>query len=134
MSNYPLNDYRDYLEHSAKGKTWSDHKYLYITSGGRYVYPEGASRSTSKTRKKRSTVRLASSRTDTFADHLESVLYNTIKKSAKKLTEERSHPVERKHPTKRSIFARYLGQRRFGGRTSTKNGRRGSYSSRCRKF
>lgn len=37
---YPENDYRTYLEHSAKGQTWSKHKYLYITPGGRYVYPE----------------------------------------------------------------------------------------------
>ena len=37
---YPSNDYRDYLEHSARGQKWSNHKYLYITPDGRYVYPE----------------------------------------------------------------------------------------------
>ena len=37
---YGNNDYRDYLEHSAKGQKWSNHKYLYITPSGRYVYPE----------------------------------------------------------------------------------------------
>ena len=36
---YPANDYRSYLEHSAKGQKWKKHKYLYITSSGRYVYP-----------------------------------------------------------------------------------------------
>lgn len=34
------NDYRDYLEHSMKGAEWKNHKYLYKTSSGRYVYPE----------------------------------------------------------------------------------------------
>lgn len=37
---YPVNDYRDYLEHSAKGQEWGKHKYLYKTATGRYVYPE----------------------------------------------------------------------------------------------
>ena len=40
MSAYPENDYRSYLEHSARGQKWSNHKYLYITPNGRYVYPE----------------------------------------------------------------------------------------------
>ena len=40
VTGYPANDYRDYLEHSAKGQTWSRHKYLYITPNGTYVYPK----------------------------------------------------------------------------------------------
>lgn len=38
MSNYPENDYRNYLEHSQKGSTWKDHKYIDIING-RYIYP-----------------------------------------------------------------------------------------------
>ena len=37
---YPENDWRNYLEHSAKGDTWENHKYLYIDANGRYIYPE----------------------------------------------------------------------------------------------
>lgn len=37
---YSDNDYRNYLEHSNKGNTWKNHKYLYKTAEGRYVYPE----------------------------------------------------------------------------------------------
>lgn len=37
---YPQNDWRSYLEHSSKGERWANHKYLYITPEGRYVYPE----------------------------------------------------------------------------------------------
>lgn len=40
MNTYSENDYREYLEHSSKGKKWKNHKYLYITPEGRYVYPE----------------------------------------------------------------------------------------------
>lgn len=36
--NRPENDYRDYLEHSAEGTKWGNHKYLYIKNG-RYYYP-----------------------------------------------------------------------------------------------
>ena len=35
---YPTNDYRDYLEHSARGQTWKNHKYIAIRNG-RYIYP-----------------------------------------------------------------------------------------------
>lgn len=36
---YPENDYRDYLEHSAKGTHWKKgHKYDYIDANGNYVY------------------------------------------------------------------------------------------------
>lgn len=40
MSEYPYNDYRYYLRHSAKGTTWEkkDHKYLYIDENGNYIY------------------------------------------------------------------------------------------------
>lgn len=38
--SYPDNDYRDYLEHSSKGKRWPKHKYLYIDANGNYVYPK----------------------------------------------------------------------------------------------
>ena len=37
--SYPQNDFRDYLEHSAKGQTWKDHKYI-RKENGRYIYPE----------------------------------------------------------------------------------------------
>ena len=39
MYDYPNNDYRAYLQHSAKGTTWEkkNHKYKYIING-RYVY------------------------------------------------------------------------------------------------
>lgn len=40
------NDYRDYLEHSMKGAEWKNHKYLYKTSSGRYVYPEDVAKDT----------------------------------------------------------------------------------------
>lgn len=40
QNKYPENDYRNYLSHSAKGKEWDNHKYLYKTPSGRYVYPE----------------------------------------------------------------------------------------------
>lgn len=43
MNEYPNNDYRDYIEHSAKGQKWKNHKYLYKTANGRYVYPEDVS-------------------------------------------------------------------------------------------
>lgn len=37
---YPENDYRSYLEHSAKGTHWKNgHKYIAIKNG-RYIYPE----------------------------------------------------------------------------------------------
>ena len=37
--SYPQNDFRDYLEHSAKGQKWKNHKYIEIRNG-RYIYPE----------------------------------------------------------------------------------------------
>ena len=39
---YPYNDYRYYLQHSAKGTTWhkEDHKYLYVDENGNYIYEE----------------------------------------------------------------------------------------------
>lgn len=41
MGVYPFNDYRYYLQHSAKDTTWhkEDHKYLY-KKDGRYYYEE----------------------------------------------------------------------------------------------
>lgn len=37
---FPENDYRSYLQHSAKGSHWkSGHKYIAIKNG-RYIYPE----------------------------------------------------------------------------------------------
>lgn len=42
MKYYPLNDFRDYIEHSSKGQKWKKHKYLYIDSNGRYVYSKDA--------------------------------------------------------------------------------------------
>ncbi len=42
------NDYRDYLEHSMKGAEWKNHKYLYKTSSGRYVYPEDVAKAARK--------------------------------------------------------------------------------------
>lgn len=37
---YPENDYRNYLEHSAKGTHWKKgHKYIAIKNG-KYIYPE----------------------------------------------------------------------------------------------
>lgn len=44
MSEYPYNDYRYYLQHSAKGTTWEkkDHKYLYIDENGNYIYDYGS--------------------------------------------------------------------------------------------
>lgn len=38
-NSYPQNDYRYYLQHSAKGTTWGKHKYIAIKNG-RYIYPE----------------------------------------------------------------------------------------------
>lgn len=38
MNNYPENDYRSFLEHSSKGSTWKNHKYIEIING-RYIYP-----------------------------------------------------------------------------------------------
>ena len=40
MNNYPENDYRLYLQHGTKGKTWTwpDHKYLAKTAEGVYLY------------------------------------------------------------------------------------------------
>lgn len=35
---FPENDYRDYLEHSARGQRWRNHKYIDIVNG-RYIYP-----------------------------------------------------------------------------------------------
>ena len=32
--------YKNYMEHTAEGTKWGEHKYLYITPSGRYVYPE----------------------------------------------------------------------------------------------
>lgn len=39
-NQYPDNDYRYYLEHGTKGKTWTwpDHKYLAKTAEGIYIY------------------------------------------------------------------------------------------------
>ena len=42
-ASYPDNDYRYYLQHSAKGTTWGDHKYIAIENG-RYIYPEDVKR------------------------------------------------------------------------------------------
>lgn len=39
MNNYPENDYRSYLMHSAKGKEWEDHKYI-AKINGRYFYDQ----------------------------------------------------------------------------------------------
>ena len=36
---FPQNDWRSYLEHSAKGQVWKNHKYIEIRNG-RYIYPE----------------------------------------------------------------------------------------------
>lgn len=41
---YPQNDWRSYLEHSAKGTHWKEHKYIRI-EGDRYIYPEDLKRS-----------------------------------------------------------------------------------------
>lgn len=42
---YPENDYRNYLEHSAKGTHWKKgHKYIAIKNG-KYIYPEDVKRS-----------------------------------------------------------------------------------------
>jgi hypothetical protein len=49
MGIYPENDYRNYLEHSAKGKTWSNHKYVAIKNG-RYIYPSTTSSKSSRPR------------------------------------------------------------------------------------
>lgn len=39
-SNFPENDYRNYLMHYSEGQRAKSHKYLYIDSNGNYVYPE----------------------------------------------------------------------------------------------
>ena len=40
MNEHPYNDYRDYLEHSAKGTHWKKgHKYIAIING-RYIYED----------------------------------------------------------------------------------------------
>lgn len=40
MTEHPYNDYRDYLEHSAKGTHWKKgHKYIAIING-RYIYED----------------------------------------------------------------------------------------------
>lgn len=40
MNNlHPENDWRDYLEHSARGQKWARHKYIAIENG-RYIYPK----------------------------------------------------------------------------------------------
>lgn len=36
---YPRNDYRSYIQHSAKGTTWGKHKYIKKVND-RYFYPE----------------------------------------------------------------------------------------------
>lgn len=43
MSDYPYNDYRNYLMHYAKGEKAKDHKYLYIDENGNYVYHKKSS-------------------------------------------------------------------------------------------
>ena len=45
LTNYPENDWRDYLSHSYKGTTWGKHKYIAIKNG-RYIYPKDSSGST----------------------------------------------------------------------------------------
>lgn len=50
--SYPQNDFRDYLEHSAKGKKWKNHKYIEIRNG-RYIYPEDVSVKESSLRNRR---------------------------------------------------------------------------------
>ena len=39
LTEFPANDYRSYLAHSAKGQTWKQHKYIAIRNG-RYIYPK----------------------------------------------------------------------------------------------
>ena len=36
-SNFPENDYRNYLMHYSEGQRAKSHKYLYIDSNGNYV-------------------------------------------------------------------------------------------------
>lgn len=43
-SNFPENDYRNYLMHWGKGEKAPHHKYLYIDKNGNYVYPEDVAR------------------------------------------------------------------------------------------
>lgn len=45
MFDFPENDYRTYLQHSAKGSHWKNHKYVRVENG-RYIYPEDLARST----------------------------------------------------------------------------------------
>ena len=48
MHDYPNNDYRAYLQHSAKGTSWGDHMYKaieYINGKKRYIYDTAQSAS-----------------------------------------------------------------------------------------
>lgn len=55
MNNYPENDYRLYLQHGTKGKTWTwpDHKYLYVDKNGNYVYPRDIPKNAARAIKKK---------------------------------------------------------------------------------
>jgi len=59
---YPANDYRNYLQHSAKGTHWkSGHKYKYIKNGRYYYDDEGSGDGSSVGSKVKSTVGKVSS-------------------------------------------------------------------------
>lgn len=125
---YPENDYRLYLMHSAKGQSWPTHKYI-AKINGRYIYPE-----------KSSTVKAVTSDASTFRERFEAALATDLKNSAKKQWEARTsnsipdHIAQKKGIKKRSKIARYLSRKKFGGKTTVRRGRGGIYSGSSRKF
>lgn len=55
--SYPQNDFRDYLEHSVKGQTWKNHKYI-RKENGRYIYPEDVRVNDSSLRNRRNAMEM----------------------------------------------------------------------------
>lgn len=110
--------------HGVKGVRWKKHKYMAIVNG-RYIYPpEGVAKGT-----RQETI----SSKDNLALHKD--VESTVKEQLKQLFSSDGSMKSAKKPSKRSIFAKYLSKKKYGGITSVKKSKSGGvYSGSKRSF